>query len=108
MAWIIDWLPWWFWWIAVGAAAFLTAPYWLPAALWVWGRLPPWAKGALIAAAAVLTAYVAGRNRGRRNAADEQARRDAEASKRRLETNEAIRRLTDPERSKERERWERD
>lgn len=108
MSWILDWVPWWVWWVLIGGAAIALAPLWVPIGRGIWAILPNWARIGLVGLVGVLTAYLAGRNRGRRNALEEQRRREAQAIQKRLEVNRRVDRMTPEEANKEDERWVRD
>jgi hypothetical protein len=101
---IIDWVPWWAWVIAVGVALAATYPFWSA----IWLVLPRWLKVLFIGIGTVLAAYFAGRNRGRSNERERQARADAEATKRRLKTNEEVRNMRPTDRDKSLDKWMRD
>lgn len=108
MNWLLDFLPWWIWYAAVGAALVFTLPWWMPTAVLLWGRLPPWARFLLGGVLAVLAAYLAGRNRGTSNERARQKARDAKAVRQRTETDSEVERKSDDQVKKELERWNRD
>ncbi|MDR6952284.1 hypothetical protein J2X65_001639 [Ancylobacter sp. 3268] len=60
LGWILDWVPWWAWLFAVGAALAATWQLWWP----FWLMLPQPLRVALGGLAAAALAYFAGRNRG--------------------------------------------
>jgi hypothetical protein len=108
MSWLLDFLPWWTWYAAVGITLCLTVPWWWPFATWAWSIMPNWLRGALGGAVAIMAAYLAGRNRGTSNERARQQARDAKATKTRLETNDAVDKLSDPDRKRALDRWMRD
>jgi hypothetical protein len=101
---ILDWIPWWAWVIAAGVALAATYPFWSA----IWLILPRWIQVSLIAVGAVFAAYFAGRNRGRSNERDRQAKANAEATNRRLKTNEEVRNMRPADRDKSLDQWMRD
>lgn len=106
--WIIDTIPVWVWVVLIAIPAVLTINIWLPLFITVWKALPTPVRFILGGFLAALFAYLSGRNRGRQNAREEQARRDAEANRQRLRTDAEIRQMTEEQRERERRRWERD
>lgn len=107
IGWIIDWVPLWLWVVGGGVLAIATAPLWMPIARGLWAILPTPAKVLLAGIVAALGAYIAGRNRGRRNAQEEQRRKDAAAERTRVETDREVGNLSDDELDKRLKRWER-
>lgn len=103
-SWIIDAIPLWVW-LAAGAIA-LAATYPLWSAIWL--VLPRPIKAGIIFIGTAVLAYLAGRNRGFQNASDRQKEADAQATKRRLETNEEVGRMPAADRDKSLDRWMRD
>lgn len=104
LSWILDHVPWWGWFVvaAIGLAA--TYPMWSA----IWLVLPRPIKIALAAIAGLVAAYLAGRNRGVANEQQRQKEADAQAVKRRLETNEEVDRMRPADRDKQLDRWLRD
>lgn len=100
-SWLLSFVPTWVWVVLIAAAVLLTAQFWMP----IWRALPTSVRLVVLGVLGTLGGILWGRSRGRKDARDEQARRDAAANRRRLETEEEVRRLTDPERRKERDRW---
>lgn len=107
LGWIMDHVPWWVPLIVggggIGAALFFV-PGLLPALLRVWAALPTPVKWVLTGGAVAFFTWWAGRNVGRRNAAEAQRRRDAEAWRRRRETNAEVGKMTDEELDRELEK----
>lgn len=103
-AWIFDNTPLWVW-LAGGIAA-LAASYtlWLP----IWGLLPKPAQAALIALAAVIGAYLAGRKRGADNATQRQKEQNAKAIQTRAEIDHEVRNLPDADLKRRGDKWLRD
>lgn len=108
MNWLLDWLPWWVWPATIGLGLLLTFQFWWPLALTIWNALPNWARLALVGLTGGFLAYLAGRNKGRRNAAEEQRRKDAAAVQKRLEVEQKVQRMTPAERKRELDSWLRD
>lgn len=103
-SWLLSFVPTWVWVVVIAAAILLTAQFWMP----IWRMLPRAVQIAILGVAGTIGGVMWGRSRGEKAARERQAVRDAEANKRRLETADEIRRMSDPERQKERQRWERD
>lgn len=104
MNWILDHVPYWVWLIALVVALAATYPMW--SALWL--LLPRPLKIALVAIVGIVAAYLAGRNRGAKNAKDAQDKANALAVKRRLDTNAEVSNLDPTTRKREFDRWLRD
>lgn len=108
IAWVIDWVPWWGWATLVGVVLLFTLQFWYPLAVTIWNALPSWARWGLIGVTGGFLAYLAGRNKGRRNAAEEQRRKDAAAIKARLESNQRVERMSPAAKKRELDKWMRD
>jgi hypothetical protein len=112
MTWLLDFLPWWTWYAAVGVVLLLTASFWWPLASAAWMLVPERLRKIIVGLVAVLAAvagaYLAGRNRGTSNERARQKARDAKATKTRLETNDAVARMDDPAVKQRLDRWLRD
>lgn len=104
MSWIIDYVPWWVWVFLAAGALIATYPLWSS----IWLILPRWLKVALIGIGSVTAAYFAGRNRGLKNERERQAKANAEATKRRLDTNAEVDRMRPADRDKSLDKWMRD
>lgn len=104
IGWIIDAIPYWVWIIVAAVALAATYPMWGT----VWMLLPRWLKATIIFVGSLGVAYLAGRNRGFQNARDRQKEADAQATKRRLETNEEVGRMRPADRDKSLDKWMRD
>ena len=102
---IIDHLPWWAYWAAIGFVALATLPMWWPVAVTIWTWMPNWMKALVIGIGAILTAYAAGRNRGSKNERDRQAERSKNAEAHRDELHKEIEALPDSELDKRFNRW---
>lgn len=102
--WIFDHVPYWVWAVALAVALIATYPMWSA----IWLMLPRWLKVVLIAATGLFTAYLAGRNRGTKDAKDAQDKANAQATKRRLETNAEVTNLDPATRKREFDKWLRD
>jgi hypothetical protein len=104
MSLILDYVPWWVWPTLIAAGLAVTFPWWSP----LWLAAPRWLKALLAFAAAVFAAYSAGRYRGATNERQRQKDADAQATKRRLETNAQVNNLPPGDRDKQLNRWMRD
>jgi hypothetical protein len=102
--WFWDVLPWWVWLIPAGMAAAL---FWQPL-LATYMALPSWARYVLGGFVAALLAYLAGRNKGRDNAREEQRRRDAQAVEKRKKSDNRIDALPESEKQRKWNEWLRD
>ncbi|MGB5905755.1 MAG: hypothetical protein WBH00_23190 [Xanthobacteraceae bacterium] len=103
-SWLFNFVPWWVWTVI---AVVLLAMFWqflMP----IWLALPKWLKGLILGAGALLTAYVAGRNRGSKDERDMEAKRSATAIKTRKETDDEVRNLSPSDTDKRLDRWFRD
>jgi hypothetical protein len=97
-------VPWWVWLVAVLVAAGFTVQFWLP----IWAVMPNWLKVTLAAVGAVLTAYVAGRNKGSKDERDRRAKADAHAIQNRKDVDDEVRNLSPSDVDKRLDRWSRD
>jgi hypothetical protein len=104
ISWIIDSVPYWVWFVLAAIALAATYPFWST----IWLITPRWLKATLIAIAALLATYLAGRNRGLANEKARQAKANAEATKRRLDTNAEVDRMRPADRDKSLDKWMRD
>lgn len=104
MSWLLDFVPYWLWIVIAGVALVATMPWWSA----IWALMPRPLKVALGAAGGLLVAYLAGRNRGAANEKQRQKDADAQAVKRRLETNAEVNNLDRPAVDKQLDRWVRD
>lgn len=103
-SWVLDHVPYWVWFVVGAVALAATYPMWSA----IWLLTPRWLKTVLIAIASLVAAYLAGRNRGTKDAKDAQAKANAEAVKRRLDTNDEVTRMRPADRDKSLDRWLRD
>lgn len=104
IAWIFDHTPLWVWLLAGGAGLAASYTIWLP----IWGLLPKPAQAALIALAAVIGAYLAGRNRGAANEQQRQKEQNAKAIQTRTEIDHEVRNLPDADLKRRGAKWLRD
>lgn len=86
ISWAFNFIPWWM--LAV-IAIVLVAVFW-QALLPIWLALPKWLKGLILAVGALLTAYVAGRNKGSKDERDRRVKADANAIKNRKDIDDEI------------------
>lgn len=106
---IVDHIPLWGWFVIFGVPAIVALYYLSPILLPIWRMLPTPVKGILIAVGAAFMAYLGGRYTGRKNAEDEERRKNAEALQKRTEVDSEIDHKTGSERQKDlRDRWSRD
>lgn len=103
-SWIIDAIPYWVWLAVIAVALASTYPMWSA----IWAFLPRPIKAAIVIVATGGIAYIAGRNRGFKNARDRQKEADAQATKRRLDTNAEVDRMRPADRDKSLDGWMRD
>jgi hypothetical protein len=103
-SWLFNFIPWWAWVVAAIIAAVLTYQFWLP----IWAMLPRPVKVALAAIAAVLTAYVAGRNKGSKDERDRRAKADANAIKNRKDIDDEVRNRPAATVDRDLDKWMRD
>lgn len=106
---IVDSIPWWVY-AVVGTAAIGTVLWFAsPIVLPIWHLIPLPARVAIVGVGAAFLAWIAGRNRGRANAEEEERRRNAEALQKRTEVDRDIGKMPDNEiDQKLRDRWSRD
>jgi Na+/H+ antiporter NhaC len=108
MGYIIDQIPWWLYaWviaIAVGAVLYFFAPIVVP----LWQRSPAWFKWAVALVTGIGLAFIAGRNRGNKNAQVEQERKNAQAEQRRVDVHKEVSTLKRPVVDKRLDKWMRD
>ena len=101
-------IPWWVY-LTVGVAAVGTALWFAsPIILPIWHLIPLPARVALAGVGAAFLAWIAGRNKGARDARELQRRNDAEAIKNHDEVQKEVRNLTPAERDKRLDGWMRD
>lgn len=108
---ILDNVPWWVWFIVVGggggaAIAFIPGAFAL--AVSVWNSLPKWLRATILGLVTLGAAYLMGRNKGARNAREQQARDNARAKAMRKEIDDEVARLNRPAVDKRLDRWMRD
>jgi|GEM_PF-2742585 len=104
LSWAFNFIPWWAWLVAAIIAAVLTYQFWLP----IWAVLPRPVKVLLAAIAAVLTAYVAGRNKGSKDERDRRAKADANAIQNRKDVDDEVRNLPADDLDRRLDKWMRD
>lgn len=104
LSWAFNFVPWWVWVVAIVVAVIVTYQFWMP----VWLALPKWLKALILGIAALVTAYVAGRNRGAKDERDQRARADARAIQTRKETDDEIRNAPAADVDRRLDRWMRD
>lgn len=103
---IIDHIPWWGWLIMIAAPVGALLFYFGPVLIPLWMRLPLWLRTLLIFLGVGFLIYRGGAWQGRRNAEEEERRRNADALKKRDEVNHEVDSLGDGEAAKRlRDRW---
>lgn len=91
--------------VVIGLALWFASPIILP----IWHLIPLPARVAIAGVVAAFLAWIAGRNRGRSNAEEEERRRNAEALQKRTEVDRDVGKMSDQEvDQKLRDRWSRD
>lgn len=102
--WLFNFVPWWVWAVGLLVAAIATYQFWAP----IWALTPRWLKAVIVGAGALLTAYVAGRNRGSKDERDRRAKADARAIQTRKETDDEVRNLPADDLNRRVDKWMRD
>ena len=108
ISWFIDQIP---LWVYIAVALLIAAPllyFFGPILAAVWRVMPNGVKIAFGAIAALLSAYVLGRNKAAKNAKEEQKRRDARAVQTRQEVHDDVQKLNRADTDKRLDRWMRD
>lgn len=105
---IVDHIPWWVYMVVgtlgIGALFYFFSPVLIP----LWNMLPTPVKVALAGITAAFLAWIAGRNIGRRNAEEEERRRNADALKKRTEVDSAVDKMDKKTVNSELDKWRRD
>lgn len=106
--WIIDHIPVWVYVVVIvlgtGALFYFFSPILVP----LWNLTPRWVKVAGGAVLSVILAALAGRYKGRKDAEEEQRRRDAEAIETRKKVDDEVSHLSPDDRRKRLDGWVRD
>lgn len=104
--WIIDHIPLWAWIVLVVAGGGVVLAYTYPILLPIWRMLPGPVKALLITVGVGALAFLGGRHKGRKNAEEEERRRNAEALQKRVEVDREVGKLSGDEAQKRlRDRW---
>jgi hypothetical protein len=103
-SWLFNYVPWWVWTVI---AVVLLAVFWQPVMAF-WLSAPKWLKGLIIGAGALLTAYVAGRNKGSKDERDRRAKADAHAIQNRKDVDDEVRNLPADDLDRRLDKWMRD
>lgn len=101
LSYAFNFVPWWVWTIIV---VVLLAVFW-QALLPIWLALPQWLKGLILAGGALLTAYVAGRNKGSKDERDRRAKADAHAIQNRKDVDDEVRNLPADDLDRRLDKW---
>ena len=108
ISWIIDQIPLWVYitigTLFTGAMFYFFSPILIP----LWNVTPRWVKVAGGTVLAVFLAYVSGRNRGNKNAREEQKRRDARAVQTRQEIHDDVAQRSPDRVKRDIDKWMRD
>jgi hypothetical protein len=104
LSWAFNYVPWWVWGVI---AVVLLAVFW-QALLPIWLVMPKWLKGLILGAGALLTAYIAGRNRGSKDERDRRAKADAHAIQNRKDVDDEVRNLPADDLDRRLDKWMRD
>jgi hypothetical protein len=103
---VVESIPWWGWVLIVAAPIGVLLFYFGPVLLPLWRALPLWLRAVILGVGAVFIAWMGGRTVGRRNAEEEERRRNAEALRKRVEVDREIGKLSGDEAQKKlRDRW---
>lgn len=97
ISWAFNYIPWWVWIIITaggGGAILAFVPGALALVVSIWNMLPRPIKFVLGGAAAVVVAYLAGRNKGSKDERTMQAKRGAQATQNRKEINDEVRTMS--------------
>lgn len=107
--WVIDHIPLWGWMIIFGVPTVVVLYYVWPIFLPLWRALPAPVKTLIVAVVVGIFATLGGRWRGRKNAEEEERRRNAEALQKRAEVDHDVDTKSDAQVRKElRDNWTRD
>lgn len=104
LSYAFNYVPWWVWTVI---AIVLLAVFW-QTLLPIWLALPKWLKGLILGAGALLTAYVAGRNKGSKDERDRRAKADAHAIQNRKDVDDEVRNLPADDLDRRLDKWMRD
>jgi hypothetical protein len=104
LSYAFNYVPWWVWTVI---AIVLLAVFWQPVMAF-WLSAPKWLKGLIIGAGALLTAYVAGRNKGSKDERDRRAKADANAIKNRKDIDDEVRNRPAATVDRDLDKWMRD
>lgn len=104
LSYLLNFIPWWVWTVI---AVVLLAVFWQPVMAF-WLGAPKWLKGLILGAGALLTAYVAGRNKGSKDERDRRVKADAHAIQNRKDVDDEVRNLSPSDVDKRLDRWRRD
>lgn len=97
ISWAFNYIPWWVWVLIAGGgggAILAFVPGALALVVSIWNALPKPVKVVLGGIAAVAVAYVAGRNKGSKDERAMEARRNAQATQKRLEVNREVQQMS--------------
>lgn len=104
ISWAFNFIPWWVWVVAVLILLGFTVQFWTP----IWAVLPRPVKIVLGALAALIAAYVAGRNRGAKDERDQRAAANARALQTRAEVDHEVASKSDADLDRDLNGWMRD
>lgn len=105
---IVDHVPAWVYMVVAvlgaGALFYFFSPILVP----IWNMMPTWLKVLLGGMGAAFIAWIAGRNRGRANAEEEERRKNAEALRKRTEVDTRVDKMDKTAVDHELDKWRRD
>ncbi len=108
MSWLLSFLPWWVYYLAIAVALAATAQLWLPGALSIWGRMPNWLRLVVGGVVTAVATYFIGANKALREERERERQRDARAIEARRKINLDFDTAKPDEQEKRRQRWDRD
>jgi len=103
---LLDHIPWWGWVIIIAAPVGVLLFYFGPVLLPLWRMTPLWVRAVILGIGGIFIAWMGGRYEGRKNAEDEERRRNADALNKRAEVDREVSKLDEGEVQKRlRDRW---
>lgn len=92
---IVDHIPLWGWIVIIGLPAIVAFYYLSPILIPLWNILPGWLKWTLGGIVAIFLSIMGGRYKGRKDAEEEERRKNADALKKRTEVDNEVTQLDD-------------
>lgn len=90
---IIDHIPLWLWIVIIGLPSLAAFYYLSPILIPIWNLMPGWLKWTLAGIGAIFLAIMGGRYKGRKDAEEEERRKNADALKKRTEVDHDVQNL---------------